>query len=82
MQNVDSKVYPSDNSKKLDKNALAVGDTVGFTIDDQKIIGKIIRLNLKTVTLITNDNRKWRVSYSLLFSIVDVDKKYKVIDIK
>ena len=57
--------------KGIEKNALSVGDTVGFrSSEGLEIYGKIIRLNQKTVTLVTPEG-KWRVAYGLLFPIID-----------
>ncbi len=58
--------------KGLNKNALRVGDRVSF-LDKQNndVYGKIIRLNKKTATIITEENAKWRVAYSFLDLIID-----------
>jgi len=49
----------------LSPQSVAVGDTVGFLDrDQQQRSGKIIRLNEKTVTLLSN-GQKWRVGYGL-----------------
>ena len=55
----------------LGRNAVAIGDVVGF-VDrhQQERSGRIVRLNDKTVTLLC-DQQKWRVSYSLLHRVVD-----------
>ena len=56
----------------LGRQELAVGDNVGFHDRDQcQRIGRIIRLNDKTVTLVS-DNQQWRVAYGLLHRIVDI----------
>lgn len=79
LQNVDTKIQTPHN--KLDKNSLSVGDTAGFDYEGRKIIGKIVRLNFKTATLMTNDNKQWRVAYPLLFSVMDVDQSPAYIEI-
>jgi hypothetical protein len=55
----------------LGRNAVAIGDVVGF-IDknQQQRSGQIVRLNDKTVTLRVG-NQQWRVSYALLHRVVD-----------
>jgi hypothetical protein len=80
LQDVDIQIQ-QDEGKQLDKNVLAVGDLVGFTHENKKIIGRIIRLNFKTVTLVATDGRQWRVTYSLLTRIVDINQKFDVIDV-
>lgn len=63
----------SNQQETLSKNNLKIGDCVGFNKDGEQIAGIVIRLNYKTVTLITKDHRRWRVSYQLLFKIIDAD---------
>ncbi|MCK0509563.1 hypothetical protein [Aromatoleum buckelii] len=59
----------------LGRNEVAVGDRVGFVArDDKERCGRIIPLNDKTVTL-ECDQQQWRVSYSLLHRVVDLDAK-------
>lgn len=55
----------------LSRHEVAVGETVGFLDHEQRQRqGHIIRLNDKTVTLIS-DGQKWRVSYSYLHHVLD-----------
>lgn len=55
----------------LSKNSVKVGDRVGFNHDGEEIVGRIIRINQKTVTLETNDQFRWRVSYRALYTVID-----------
>ncbi len=73
LKNIDLDLYNTSSKGKLSKNDLRVGEVVGFNKDDTQIVGIIIRLNYKTATIITKDNRRWRVSYSYLFKIIDAD---------
>lgn len=68
----------SGSGKTLDKDALSVGDWVGFNKDGEQIVGCIQRLNQKTVTLITNDHCQWRVGYSYLYDILDSEHFEKI----
>lgn len=57
----------------LGRNEVAVGDHVGFfDRDGNERYGTVIRLNQKTVTLDCK-NQKWRVAYSFLFKVLDLD---------
>jgi hypothetical protein len=58
-------------AKGLGRNEVAIGDTVGF-VDREKNqhIGKIIRLNDKTVSL-QCAGTQWRVAYAYLHRVVD-----------
>ena len=49
----------------------STGDFVTFKHHDERIVGKIIRLNRKTVTVHTTDHHDWNVSPSLLARVID-----------
>lgn len=70
--NVNTDIHAS-HQEKLSKNNLKVGDYVGFNHDGEQIVGVITRLNHKTVSLITTNQRRWRASYSCLYKIIDTD---------
>ncbi|MTI12954.1 hypothetical protein [Sansalvadorimonas verongulae] len=62
-------------SKGLSRHAISVGDVLGFK-DKHGVehTGKVLRLNPKSVTLDVTDtgrNIQWRVSYALLYRILD-----------
>jgi hypothetical protein len=63
----------SSRHEKLSKNNLKIGDCVGFNKDGMQISGMVIRLNYKIVSLITADNKRWRVSYSCLYKVIDAE---------
>lgn len=64
---------------KLTKNNLKVGEVVAFNRDGEIITGCIIRLNFKSVTLVTPHHREWRVGYGLLFRPIDADvERYRI----
>ena len=48
-----------------------LGDAVYFNRDGDKIRGRIIRLNQKTISIITSDNHPWNVSPSFLTKIIE-----------
>jgi len=68
-------VFSSKNG--VEKGQLKVGDVVGFQ-DKQNndVYGEITRLNRKTATVITNTNTKWRVSYQLLYLVIEGELGY------
>ncbi len=67
--NVSTNINP-DSSKTLSKNNLTVGETIGFNHEGNEIYGRIVRLNLKSVSLRTAENKKWRVGYSHLYKVI------------
>jgi hypothetical protein len=66
----DSQIYAR-KSEKLTRNHLRVGETVGFIHDGKQIVGHIEKLNQKSVSLITCENKRWRVGYEWLFQILE-----------
>lgn len=58
----------------LTKNELHVGEVVGF-VDRSGIerSGKVIRLNQKSVTIDDHSGGSWRVGYSLLHKVINID---------
>ncbi len=54
----------------VSRHEVAIGDTVGFLDHDQRQrSGQVVRLNDKTVTVIS-DGQKWRVAYALLHRVL------------
>jgi hypothetical protein len=74
MLKIDSRDFIFEEKEKgLNKNNLKIGDLVGFHHQEEVITGAIQRLNQKTVTLTTPDQKKWRVPYIFLHQIIDGD---------
>lgn len=58
--------------KGMNRNEIKIGDIVGFRSKYNKNVrGKVMRINPKTVSLFVEPDQKWRVSYSMLYPIVD-----------
>jgi hypothetical protein len=72
LQNVNTDIRAT-GQEKLSKNNLKVGDLVGFNHNGKIIVGRIIRRNFKTVTLLTMNHARWRVSYAVLFRTIDAE---------
>jgi hypothetical protein len=71
---IDSREFVFEQSARgLNKNAVKVGDFVGFYHQNygENITGRIERLNQKTVSIMTPEKKRWRVSYQLLYPIID-----------
>lgn len=68
--NQDSKIYAK-KSENLTCNHLSLGELVGFMHNGHQIVGKIKKLNSKTVNLLTSDGNRWNVGYEWLFKIFD-----------
>lgn len=70
LDGVDTDIHGHEN--QVDRNKLKVGGLVGFYDNkQQEQYGEIIRLNPKTVTIHTKFGTRWRVTYSLLFKVID-----------
>ncbi len=74
MLNLDGKevdIRPG-SKETLSANTVRVGDRVGFVSKHGKdIVGVVIRLNRKTVTIKTFEDGQWRVHYSHLYRVYD-----------
>jgi hypothetical protein len=78
LDSVETDIYSSSNNKRgLDKNQLQIGQVVSF-VDQDGVdhYGQVIRLNQKTVSIIENNQRKWRVSYCYLSNVIDSNVTY------
>ncbi len=58
----------------LSKGNISIGDIVGFEHKCEKIIGKVTKINPKTVGLITTTNKRWKVYYEHLFEVIDAEQ--------
>lgn len=70
---IDSREFVFERKERgLNKNAVKVGDFVGFYHQNlgEDITGCVERLNQKTVTIMT-PTKRWRVSYNLLYPVID-----------
>ena len=72
LDDVDTDIRPTKHQAGIPKAALKVGDTVGFKNKDQvDVYGEVIRLNQKTATILVDLQHQWRVSYNLLFPVLN-----------
>lgn len=63
----------------LSKGNVSIGDMIWFEHNGNKIIGKVMKLNPKTVKVVTNAGMRWNVYYEHLFTIIDADQN--IIDV-
>ena len=61
---------------RVDRLTLRVGESVGFINhrDNKELYGIVIKLNQKTATIQLSTGAKWRVSYNLLFYVMDSNR--------
>lgn len=50
-----------------------LGACVSFETQHGRMVGKVVKFNRKTVTVITSDSRRWNVSPHLLSPVNDID---------
>lgn len=62
--------------------ALGLGTKVSFESNRGRQVGTIIKLNKKTVGVLTESGRKWNVSPHLLSRVKEVESNTQVINIK
>lgn len=53
---------------------LCVGNAVSFESREGRIFGLIIKVNRKTVSVLSEDKRQWKISPGLLTLVKDVNK--------
>lgn len=60
---------------RADRLTLQVGDAVGFVSkDNRELYGVVVKLNPKTASIKVVQGGRWRVSYRLLFYVLDAEK--------
>lgn len=65
-------LHPTSAQQPLDRSLLKVGEQIGFRDrQNREKYGRILDLNQKTVTILTNQNERWRVAYAYLFKVLD-----------
>jgi hypothetical protein len=57
----------------VDMMAFNLGARVSFDSQEGRLFGTLVKYNRKTVTVLTDDGRQWRVSPSLLSAVRDID---------
>lgn len=76
LEGVPVDIVRSENTKGINRHEVRIGDFYGFRDRANNILrGRVIRTNPKTVTLLVEPNQRWRVSYSMLHSIIDGQKR-------
>ena len=71
---LDSREFSFEQPKHgVNKNAIKVGDFVGFyhTAQGKHITGNVTKRNLKTASITTIDRKRWRVPYQMLYPIIE-----------
>lgn len=58
----------------VDMMAFNLGARVSFDSQDGRQLGTLVKYNRKTVTVLGDDGRQWRVSPSLLSPVKDADQ--------
>jgi len=57
----------------VDMMAFNLGARVSFDSQEGRLFGTLVKYNRKTVTVLTEDGRQWRVSPGLLSAFTDID---------
>ena len=57
----------------VDMMAFNLGAKVSFDTDEGRIVGTLVKYNRKTVNVLTDDGRHYRVTSGLLSAVKDVD---------
>ena len=57
----------------VDMMAFNLGAKVSFDTDEGRVVGTLVKYNRKTVNVLTDDGRHYRVTPGLLSAVKDVD---------
>jgi len=72
LEGIDTSIKPLRREAGLDRNSLKVGDFVGWNSKlGHDLYGVIEKLNPKMALVRLESGESWRVSYSLLFTVMD-----------
>lgn len=64
--------YFTGTSQKMDRDSIRVGDSVGYiSREHRRMYGVVVKRNRKTATVRLSNGEQWRVSYSLLFPVIE-----------
>jgi len=75
VEDISVDIVRPENTQGISRHEVRIGDFYGFRDRANNMLrGKVIRINPKTVTLFVEPNQHWRVSYSMLHSIIDGQK--------
>ena len=59
----------------VDMMAFNLGAKVSFDTDHGRVVGTLVKYNRKTVNVVTDDGRHYRVTPGLLSAVKDVDNR-------
>ena len=72
LEGMEADISPLPGGKGISRNQLRVGDMVGFQDrQNRPKYGRVVGLNQKTATVLTNDNERWRVAYPHLSIVLE-----------
>lgn len=75
LQGADADIHCSRSHPKVHRDSLKVGDSVGYKSRNQReVYGVVLKLNRKTATVRLTNGELWKVSYGLLFHVVDAQE--------
>ncbi len=58
--------------QKMDRDSISVGDSIGYVSRaHRQMYGVVVKRNRKTATVRLSNGEQWKVSYSLLFPVID-----------
>ena len=63
---------------RLDMMAFNLGARVSFDSKQGRQIGTLVKFNRKTVVVVTDEGRKWKVSPHFLSAVKDADEPHSV----
>jgi hypothetical protein len=75
LQGADVDIHCHRAHAKVNRDSLKVGDSVGYkSRNGREVYGVVTKLNCKTATVRLADGEQWKVSYGLLFYVIDAQE--------
>ena len=75
LQDADAGIHCSRSRLKVHRDSLKVGDSVGYkSRSGREVYGIVLKLNRKTATVRLANGEQWKVSYGLLFYVIDAQE--------
>lgn len=75
LQGADAGAHCSRSHTKVHRDSLRVGDSVGYkSRSGREVYGIVLKLNRKTATVRLANGEQWKVSYGLLFYVIDAQE--------
>jgi hypothetical protein len=72
LDGTDDRTHFARTQQKMDRDSIRVGDSVGYVSrEHRQVYGTVVKRNHKTATVRLSNGELWKVTYSLLFPVIE-----------